>query len=210
MSYDEEHKGNGYCGISMSNNAVDAYSEGKMPLSKWRKKDILARLKRQHVSEDFLKVTEKTSLPVLKNNLLEYTEYHHTSLRYNITNFYGVIHIKTQKQERMLMQQMEKAQKDYSKMIAEKKAAPKALKSPPQYYLVKFRHSKMSADGKHKQVVSGEGVIYGKWCYLKDRSKRLITGARFEIIDHLGKMPAGFSLEDFYNGDYQFDSRWEY
>ena len=75
--------------------------------------------------------TEKTSLPVLKNNLLEYTEYHHTSLRYNITNFYGVIHIKTQKQERMLMQQMEKAQKDYSKMIAEKKAAPKALKSPP-------------------------------------------------------------------------------
>ena len=86
MSYDEEYKGKGYCGISMSNNAVDAYSEGKMPLSKWRKKDILARLKRQHASEDFMKVAEKTSLPVLKKILLEYTEYHHTSLRYN-SNF---------------------------------------------------------------------------------------------------------------------------
>ncbi len=210
MFGDEEFKGNGYCGNSMSNNAVAAYNEGKMPLSKWRKKDILAGLKRQHVSVDFLKAAEKTSLPVLKNKLLEYTEYHHTSLRYNITNFYGVIHIENQEQELMLMQQMAKAQKDYSKKNIEKKAAPKTIKSPTQYYLVKFSHSTMSADGKHKKVISGEGVIDEKWCHLKDGTKRKLNGKHFDIIETIGKMPTGFSLEDFYDGNYQYDSHWEY
>lgn len=31
----------GYCGYSMSNNAVDAYRCGEMPLSKWLKTDLI-------------------------------------------------------------------------------------------------------------------------------------------------------------------------
>ena len=34
----------GYYGISMSNNAVKAYEEGKKPYSKWTKKGILERI----------------------------------------------------------------------------------------------------------------------------------------------------------------------
>ena len=34
----------GYAGYSMSNNAVDAYNEGEMPLSKWTKKKFLELL----------------------------------------------------------------------------------------------------------------------------------------------------------------------
>ena len=30
----------GYCGYSMSNNAVDAYNNGEKPISKWKKQDI--------------------------------------------------------------------------------------------------------------------------------------------------------------------------
>ena len=30
----------GYCGYSMSNNAVDAYNSGEKPISKWKKQDI--------------------------------------------------------------------------------------------------------------------------------------------------------------------------
>lgn len=31
----------GYCGYSMSNNAVSAYRCGEMPLSKWLKSDLI-------------------------------------------------------------------------------------------------------------------------------------------------------------------------
>ena len=32
----------GYVGYSMSENAVEAYDNGEMPMSSWRKKDILS------------------------------------------------------------------------------------------------------------------------------------------------------------------------
>ena len=38
------HMGKGYLGNIMSNNAVEAYDEGRMPLSKW-KKSIYMELK---------------------------------------------------------------------------------------------------------------------------------------------------------------------
>ena len=34
---DELHMGKGYVGYSMSVNAAEAYEEGRMPLSKWKK-----------------------------------------------------------------------------------------------------------------------------------------------------------------------------
>lgn len=37
----------GYCGYSMSNNAVEAYRSGEKPKSKWTKREIIEEIKRQ-------------------------------------------------------------------------------------------------------------------------------------------------------------------
>ena len=79
----------------MSNNAVAAYAIGKMPLSKWTKQKIIARVSEYmaayddeniHVSLEALKKKKKSEL--LK--LLTADEWHHTSSHFNKTYFYDV------------------------------------------------------------------------------------------------------------------------
>lgn len=53
----------GYKGYSMSNNAVAAYSEGKKPMSKWTKSEILATLS---VSDEEKKKLKKYCLTTLR------------------------------------------------------------------------------------------------------------------------------------------------
>ena len=60
---DDEYKGNGYAGLSMSNNAVNAYAEGKKPYSKWKKQDIISALRRRKVDDEFIKEASGIILP---------------------------------------------------------------------------------------------------------------------------------------------------
>lgn len=73
----------GYYNYSMSNNAINAYDNDEMPLSKWNKKNILfgASL---YTDLNLNKLTVKE----LKEEFLKYSSYHHTSKMYNVTNFY--------------------------------------------------------------------------------------------------------------------------
>lgn len=208
-SGNDEHKGNGYSGISMSNNAVEAYKQGKAPLSKWKKKDILEVLKRRNISEDFIKEVKKINLPILKKYLLEYVEWHHTSLRYNETNFYKVTDIRNQDEKRNLLQKMKKAQEEYSKNNAEKHTK-RSIKPPQKFYRVNMEYIHRSADGKHKKIVSGEGVIQGNWCHLKNRKKKKISGTHFFITKKMEEMPDSFSLDDYYDPEYRYNEHWEY
>lgn len=85
----------GYCGWSMSNNAVDAYDNGEMPISKWSKKAIIKRIEEAiddgdielQCSFDELK---KLPLEFLKSDCLRYSSWHHTSKFYNETDFYSL------------------------------------------------------------------------------------------------------------------------
>lgn len=43
---DNTYTGNGYSGISMSDNAIEAYNEGRMPLSKWKKSMLIERIEK--------------------------------------------------------------------------------------------------------------------------------------------------------------------
>ena len=86
-----EGRGNGYFGYSMSNNAVDAYDSGKMPLSKWSKDKILAAIKWWYdkgEAEEIIPILMKYPLGFLRYAALESTEWHHTSSHYNKTDFY--------------------------------------------------------------------------------------------------------------------------
>lgn len=73
----------GYYGYSMSNNAVSAYDDGEMPLSKWTKAEILDRCGDKMDILKFLTVSE------LRKNLLYKSSWHHTSCHYNCTDFYS-------------------------------------------------------------------------------------------------------------------------
>jgi len=86
----------GYYRYSMSNNAKDAYKNGIMPYSKWTKKAILRVLKKKakkekfEIKEEHWMTFNKMPVKQLKDILLYYSEWHHTSSWYNKTDFYAL------------------------------------------------------------------------------------------------------------------------
>lgn len=75
----------GYKDWSMSNNAVDAYSDGEMPLSKWTKSEMLAAFEAVRDDIDFSKLTVSELRLFLRRS-----SWHHTSKHFNKTDFYCV------------------------------------------------------------------------------------------------------------------------
>ena len=73
----------GYSGFSMSNNAVIAYRNGEKPLSKWTKQEILDNCGDKAI------LLNKLTLMELRDLLLYWCSWHHTSKKYNKTNFYA-------------------------------------------------------------------------------------------------------------------------
>jgi len=81
----------GYYHYSMSNNAIDAYERGEMPMSKWTKTAILQRLEEQfEVKDEHFAFFRTLSLKCLKEKLLVECGWHYTSKFFNITEFYDV------------------------------------------------------------------------------------------------------------------------
>lgn len=78
----------GYNGFSMSNNAVMAYDDGKMPKSKWTKKAILRAV--STIDPEKAEWLKSVKLAVLKDHVLTCSEWHHTSSWYNETDFFEV------------------------------------------------------------------------------------------------------------------------
>lgn len=83
-------KSAGYHGYSMSNNAVAAYEDGEMPLSKWTKTAILNELVDNSMDSEIINIAKKMPLEQLKELFLYKSSWHHTSKMYNRTNFYSV------------------------------------------------------------------------------------------------------------------------
>ena len=80
------HKGNGYDGYSMSNNARSAYASGEMPISKWTKAEIVEAVADINPNIDI----SKLNLDTLKSKFLRRSSWHHTSKMYNATDFYSI------------------------------------------------------------------------------------------------------------------------
>lgn len=76
-----------YLNYSMSVRAAQAYDMGEKPKSKWTKKEILEVLESENIDTSVLK---KLKSDELKNLCLKYSSWHHTSSRYNRTEFYMV------------------------------------------------------------------------------------------------------------------------
>lgn len=78
----------GYTGYSMSQRAAEAYENGEKPLSKWTKNEIINKIK--DIDKEKAQVFSKVKLAVLKDTVLRYSSWHHTSSRCNKTDFYEV------------------------------------------------------------------------------------------------------------------------
>ena len=73
----------------MSNNAVDAYDNGEMPMSKWTKAVILDKVA-ELADIEVADILAKLPLAVLRDELLQESSWHHTSKYFNRTNFYSI------------------------------------------------------------------------------------------------------------------------
>lgn len=162
----------GYYGYSMSNNAVAAYERGEKPLSKWHKCEILEELKSQDLPDDVMGILHSLSLSVLKSHVLVKTSWHHTSSRYNRTDFYSV--------------------KDLSCIsLDEIKKWNNKRKENETKTTYKARAEWIEWEGNYRRYkkpvrYAGVGEISGKWFFPDDGGKKkLITGNGFRVIEVL-------------------------
>lgn len=160
-----------YINYSMSERAAIAYSEDKMPKSKWTKTKIIDVCKQENIRPEIVSVLAKTPAPLVKN-LLTYSEWHHTSNWYNQTDFYKVD-----------LEYLEDVSIDDLKAFLERCNKPKATNE----YKARCRYLEWSGTRKHPKATECEsiGTIKGNWFYLSNGSKKSVNAKGFVIIEKL-------------------------
>lgn len=180
----------GYCGFSMSNNAVKAYDNGEKPISQWSKNQILTELEeglisKKDLGDDFeiskedinkiLSLLKKINLKELKNFILHESSWHHTSKLYNITSFYEIDWGKIMYYdnpandiEKEVEFILKKQQKDKEKAKQEKNAQKNA---PKKYARITIKIYYDGGGFKGYEVLEGE--VKGKWLYYEGGRKYL-------------------------------------
>lgn len=159
----------GYSGISMSNNAVQAYDEGKKPVSRITKEDIL-------------KYGINESITFFRWFVKKYclsSEWHHTSPKYNMTTFYDI----KQCCDKFNASDFEKIKNEYRDL--QKSKPQKEVDTAVYYAKVEYSISKYRGGRKY---ISAYAVICRGWAYVKDDynnkiTKKRIDSQHFTIID---------------------------
>lgn len=170
--------GNGYCGYSMSNNAVDAYNDGEKPLSKWTKAVLLdavqAAVEAGEVIINFnFDLLKKVKVAVLKKELLYNSSWHHTSSFYNKTEFYS---LDLEKLEQL-------TEIDIKNFLEVAPENPEKKEEPTEQKCI-CSFLVWSGTRKHPKATerTEEGVIIGGWFYLPNGTKKKTTANGFKII----------------------------
>ena len=78
----------GYTGYSMSKRAVDTYDKGEQPESYWTKRELLDAV--EETNPSILAACRSLCASELRDFLLEYKGWHHTSSFFNTTYFYAI------------------------------------------------------------------------------------------------------------------------
>lgn len=166
----EQAVNKGYVGYSMSVRAMAAYANGEKPLSKWKKKDIVDEYTRLY-GEDFPELVEAIKAePIAKLKLvaLKRSSWHHTSSKFNRTDFYSVREIFDKEDADALV-----------KELAEK--TPEAEKTVPKQRLVRVEWLEFPNRGKPWKV-SDYGIIEGDW-FKGKKGKKKVSGNYFKVLD---------------------------
>ena len=171
----------GYNGYSMSNNAVDAYRTGKKPMSAWTKTEIISAIETAlDDGELVLRVNpglfKQVPAATLRNAVLRYSEWHHTSSYYNRTDFYELdidrleMYTETDLRQMINKKPVKKEQEPGTKAIC--------------HYL------EWTGTRKHPRAIehTDEGIIRGNWFFLPDGTKKSVNANGFYIIKRLGRV----------------------
>ena len=175
------HMGKGYLGNIMSNNAVEAYDEGRMPLSKWKKSIIIDKIEENKslIKCDY-ELLKGQPLGVLKNLLLSSDgEYHHMGMRCTVVDFY---HFSTDRLSKLTDADI---RLEYNRYATEKKQkeikkGQDLIKNAQYDGRWEISYIKRSADGKHKREFILTGEIKGGWFYL-DPGSELVGKKKLSI-----------------------------
>ena len=144
----------GYHGYSMSNNAVAAYADGEMPLSKWTKQAILDAV--AEIDEEKAEWLKPVKLQTLKDKLLTRTSWHHTSKFYNRTDFYSL--------DEDTVESL--TEEDVAKWVA-KKTKPSQR---PEFEI--NNDTLVKYNGTNKEItLPDEVIVIGKYAFLDDDYK---------------------------------------
>lgn len=166
----------GYNGFSMSNNAVMAYEDGEKPLSRWTKKDIIEGIEKSEIElKCSIGKLKKMPVKALKETCLCYSSWHHTSNRFNRTEFYS---IDTDKVEELTDEKI-------NELIDEYKSIKN--KETPVEQRWKCAFLEWSGTRKHPKAteVIEEGIVKGDWFYRNDGTKKKTTANGFRFIEKL-------------------------
>jgi len=158
----------GYSGYSMSNNAVSAYESGERPMSKWTKQDIIDEILKVNPNLDE-PLLRKVKVSTLKVRALRRTSWHHTSSRFNRTDFYSI--------DDEVVNWTNEDIKEMAAIKEEKKEEPKEQKAVCEYLV-------WTGTRKHPKatVCESEGIIKGNWFYLPDGTKKSVNAKGFKIL----------------------------
>lgn len=170
----------GYSGYSMSNNAIEAYEEGMMPKSKWTKAAMLEAIKETLESSDNKELTMDAIKKLPKEAMFEqffrYKEWHHTSSKYNVTDFYGI--------DDYAIEHTTDAQ--IEDIIKKAKTKPKESNpddAPQGKYLCEFDYWTGSRKHPHCERVRTVGKIKGKRFYTTGYGIKNLSTKGFIIIE---------------------------
>lgn len=177
----------GYCGYSMSNNAVDAYNRGLMPWSQWKKQDILAAVDgaiRDSESGEgetltlhcSLSLLRKAPVAALKNLLLCSGEWHHTSSYFNETDFYELDLIQLEElTDEQIQKEIDRVREEAQKKKAEKNA-------PGERWVCTYLEWSGTRNHPKATEYTEEGIVKGDWFYLSTGKKKNIYANGFEFV----------------------------
>lgn len=164
----------GYCGYSMSNNAVAAYEDGEKPLSKWTKRDIIAELEtlvsEGVVSNETLAIAKQMPVASLKHRALRCVGWYHTSIHYNETDFYSID------------DELELTERD----LVDAKLMAKVRKEKPAARRATCKYLVWSGSRRHPRAteVTEDGTITGNWFTSDSGVRKSIYGNGFEILSN--------------------------
>ncbi len=162
----------GYYGYSMSNNAVAAYLDGEKPLSKWTKKEIISRVEDECEINFPIEKLKKLSLAELKKLCLKKSSWHHTSSRYNCTDFYDID-----------VSGIESLTESDLDVLECKK--PEIREEKAEKWLCEFLEWSGTRAHPKATRVREIGVIRGNWFYRENGTKKSVNANGFYRIERI-------------------------
>jgi hypothetical protein len=169
----------GYYKNSMSNNAVEAYAEGKKPVSRITNEDIL----KYGVNEGI------TFFRWYVQNYCPTCVWHHTSPKFNETDFYDIEDCCSEFKKA----DVEELRKEYKSKIKPKLDTKKD--DEPYFAKIKYSISTFKGPRKHFEEYA---VIDNCWAYVNDDYKKCIikkniNGKHFSMVEKYQSRPKEMS-----------------